>query len=85
MLDIFKLNISIFNISIQYYILYKYKYFINIKDIQKVFKSFNHMNFKVSKYDLYHFSKTTNIKDLLKNYEEQSISRIDDMIKEINK
>ena len=59
--------------------------FINIKDIQKVFKSFNHMNFKVSKYDLYHFSKTTNIKDLLKNYEEQSISRIDDMIKEINK
>lgn len=61
------------------------KDFVNIKDIQKVFKSFHHINFKISKYDLYHFSKTTNIKDLLKNYEEKSISRIDDMIKEINR
>jgi hypothetical protein len=61
------------------------KDFVNIKDIQKVFKTFNYMNFKISKYDLYHFSKTTNIKDLLKNYEEKSISRIDDMIKELNK
>lgn len=59
--------------------------FMNIKDIQKVFKSFNHINFKISKYDLYHFSKTTNIKNLLKNYEEKSISRINDMIKEMNK
>lgn len=61
------------------------KDFVSIKDIQKVFKSFNHINFKISKYDLYHFSKTTNIKDLLKNYEEKSISRIDDIIKEMNK
>ena len=61
------------------------KDFVNIKDIQKVFKTFNYMNFKISKYDLYHFSKTTNIKDLLKNYEETSISRIDDMIKELNR
>jgi hypothetical protein len=61
------------------------KDFVNIKDIQKVFKTFNYMNFKISKYDLYHFSKTTNIKDLLKNYEEKSISRIDDMIKDLNK
>ena len=59
--------------------------FVNIKDIQKVFKTFHHMNFKISKYDLYHFSKMTNIKDLLKNYEETSISRIDEMIKELNK
>ena len=61
------------------------KDFVNIKDIQKVFKSFHHINFKISKYDLYHFSKTTNIKDLLKNYEEKSVSRINDMINELNK
>ncbi len=61
------------------------KNFVNIKDIQKVFKSFNHMNFKISKYDLYHFSKTTNINDLLKNYEKNSIHRIDYMIKELNR
>ena len=61
------------------------KDFVNIKDIQKVFKSFHHINFKISKYDLYHFSKTTNIKDLLKNYDEKSVSRIDDMIKEMNR
>lgn len=60
------------------------KDFVNIKDIQKVFKTFNYMNFKVSKYDLYHFSKTANIKDLLKNYKKKSISRIDDIIKELN-
>lgn len=61
------------------------KDFVNIKDIQKVFKKFHHINFKISKYDLYHFSKMTNIKNLLKNYDEKSISRIDDMIKELNK
>ena len=64
---------------------FELKDFLNIKDIQKVFKSFNHINFKISKYDLYHFSKTTNIKDLLKNYEEKSVGRINDMIKEMNK